>query len=164
MTDTLRDCSNIANSAFLAVPPRPRHLAPSPPPPHHHIPLTFTITPTDTPHRPSPPLPATPLPPPLPSLPAAPAPPQIPVFPAPSLYHPQTLPTTAGTGCQHSPLARLNRLAHNHPHVHPLHFTPPPNTNTSDCHNFGWWMDWLDALSVSPPTCVRCPHLDCVTH
>jgi hypothetical protein len=20
---------------------------------------------------------------------------------------------------------------------------------TSDCHNFGWWMDWLDALSVS---------------
>ena len=20
---------------------------------------------------------------------------------------------------------------------------------TSDCRNFGWWMDWLDALSVS---------------
>jgi hypothetical protein len=20
---------------------------------------------------------------------------------------------------------------------------------TSDCHNFGWWMAWLDALSVS---------------
>jgi hypothetical protein len=27
---------------------------------------------------------------------------------------------------------------------------------TSDCHNFGWWMDWLDALSVSTHTQLVC--------
>ena len=26
---------------------------------------------------------------------------------------------------------------------------PPPHTQRHNCHNFGWWMDWLDALSVS---------------
>ena len=35
------------------------------------------------------------------------------------------------------------------------HFTPPRRQHhilTSECHNFGWWMDWLDAISVS--TCI----------
>jgi hypothetical protein len=32
-----------------------------------------------------------------------------------------------------------------HPCIEHAH-TPQ---HTSDCHNFGWWMDWLDAVSVS---------------
>jgi hypothetical protein len=29
---------------------------------------------------------------------------------------------------------------------------PTPLYLNSDCHNGGWWMDWLDALSVSTHT------------
>jgi hypothetical protein len=38
---------------------------------------------------------------------------------------------------------------------------------TSDCHNFGWWMDWLDALSVSTSVYKRHQQfriMGCVKH
>jgi hypothetical protein len=51
--------------------------------------------------------------------------------------------------CAHSPTWRALQKSCTHTYL------------TLDCHNFGWWMDWLDAHSVSTYPCARTNDTTC---